>query len=126
MPKVKWDKDIRMSTIGRKLYRHWCNVHRDTDEPLFEEYDTFYAWSMENGYKLGARLVRRDATKPYNPENCFWIWNEKWCTPQEKQIENNHKTFAMVRAWDEAVNRIRQHYGMEPIRSSEEYYAEAK
>lgn len=33
----------------------------------------FYWWARENGYTFGMILERRDKSKGYYPDNCFWV-----------------------------------------------------
>lgn len=42
---------------------------------------TFYIWGIENGWKLGLTLERKDNDKGYNPENCCFI-------PRSRQARN--------------------------------------
>lgn len=50
------------SRYNRKDY--WCEEWRD--------FDTFYEWSMKNGFKEGLRLYRDDSYKAFSPDNCHW------------------------------------------------------
>ena len=34
--------------------------------------EVFRKWALENGFKKGLRLCRKDSTKDYTPENCFF------------------------------------------------------
>ena len=34
--------------------------------------ETFRSWAIANGYKKGLRLLRKDTTQNYTPDNCFW------------------------------------------------------
>ena len=36
-------------------------------------FDTFRAWSVENGYRRGLTIDRRDNYKGYEPDNCRWV-----------------------------------------------------
>lgn len=54
---------------------------------------------------IGDKLLRRDESKPYGPENCYWespdqaemspLWKVDWCL-----------------RWTETVNRLRRHFGL--------------
>lgn len=108
----KYDRAITESEDGKRLYAYWYQkVNKNTDCQEFATYPGFYNWAMENGYTVGAKLFRRDPKGPFNPDNCVWIY------AKEKTIHSYDTDFA--KKWDEAVNRIRRYYGMEPIHSSE-------
>lgn len=39
----------------------------------WEEFEPFYEWAMNNGYKEGLTLERRNNNKNYSPDNCCWV-----------------------------------------------------
>lgn len=45
---------------GIKVYEPW------------HDRETFRQWALENGYIKGLRLNRKDTSKDYTPDNCFW------------------------------------------------------
>lgn len=47
----------------------------------WDEFETFYKWSMENGYSEGLSLDRINNDGDYEPDNCRW-------TAQETQSRN--------------------------------------
>ena len=121
MPGAKYDKSMTVGEIGRRLYIYWCKVKYKTDDPVFLDYKRFYNWSLEKGYVAGSRLFRDDITKPYSTENCVWVANKR-CMNDAKRPPDKIYGRKFAQKWDEAVNRIRVHYGMSPIYSSEEFY----
>lgn len=50
-----------------------------------DDFQAFYDWSMENGYKEKLTIERKDVNGNYCPENCTWI-------PFGKQARNQRKT----------------------------------
>ena len=111
MPAITYDPELREGEHGRRLYAYWKRVKIDTDSPEFLDYSLFYKWAIDNGYRVGAKLAREDLTKPYSPENCFWFCRKDHdYMPRDPEFEY---------LWDDTVNRIRRHFGMEPIHSSE-------
>lgn len=36
-------------------------------------FPNFYEWAMNNGYREGLTLDRKDSNKNYNPDNCRWV-----------------------------------------------------
>lgn len=52
------------------------------------DFESFYNWAMNNGYKKGLTIDRIDNSKGYSPENCRWV------TPKEQA--NNKRTCVYV------------------------------
>lgn len=115
MAKAKYDPEMRKSEHGRKLYQYWKSVHRETDSKKFETFPGFYDWAMQNGYTIGAKLFRYNPDEPFGPDNCFWVAKGNG----ERAQTYPHREFLREKEWDKVVNRIRKHYGMEPIFSSD-------
>ena len=111
MPKITYASELRESEHGSRLYAYWKKIKDKTDSPEFMDFQSFYNWAIEANYSLGAKLYRRDCDLPYNPDNCVWIFREE--RPKDERAPEWEKL------WDETVNRIRLHFGMEPIHSSE-------
>ena len=110
-----YDPQLRKTDHGRRLYEYWRNVHRETDSEEFKTFPGFYEWAMANGYTLGARLFKYDPEDPFSPDNCFWGAKSKKAGDQAY----TYRDFVREKQWDDVVNRIRQHYGMEPIHSTD-------
>ncbi len=43
------------------------------------EYDEFYAWAIEHGYKRGLDIDRIDNNKGYSPDNCRFVTRKQNC-----------------------------------------------
>ena len=77
------------------------------DEWLHDFYE-FYEWAMATGYTDELLLFRKDKTKDYSPDNCYWT------TPKEKAerrdattiITYNGKTQSIIK-WAEEYNITR-------------------
>ena len=52
----------------------------------WQEFEPFYEWAMENGYKENLTIERIDGTKGYNPKNCKWASY----TEQNNNKRDNH------------------------------------
>lgn len=111
MPAITYDQELREGEHGRRLYSYWKKVKADTTSPVFLDYPNFYKWSIDNGYRVGARLFKHDITAPYSPDNSFWF-----CRSVDVTFARD-PDFEYL--WDETVNRIRRHFGLEPIHSAE-------
>lgn len=113
--RITYDPQMRHTEHGSRLYAYWKKVKQNTDSPKFETYPGFFKWAMSNGYTVGAKLCKYEPDEPHSPDNCFWVAREDWKIGDADEQRNR----ARERKWDAAVNRIRLHYGMEPIHSSE-------
>jgi hypothetical protein len=49
----------------------------------------FYEWSIQNGYKKGLTIDRKDCNKGYSPDNCRWVTLKF----QQSNKRNNHNIF---------------------------------
>ena len=107
----KCAKEMRMGDVGQRLYAYWLRMRKADISEEFADYSGFYKWSMEAGYQEGYKLFRHNADEPFGPDNCVWVPKKtEYRVCRDQQWEQ---------LWDETVNRIRQHYGMEPIHSTE-------
>lgn len=62
---------------GIKVCDEWVN-----------NFEAFYKWSMENGYKDGLQIDRIDNDGDYGPSNCRWVTS--------KENYNNRRTSRFV------------------------------
>lgn len=67
------------SSIKERCFKPKCKSYKDygargiTVCPEWLDYKIFHAWSLENGYREGLSLDRKDNDKNYCPENCRWV-----------------------------------------------------
>ena len=107
--KIIYDEDLKNTPEFQALYSKW-KAMRNHQFPLseaFEEFLTFYNWSMANGFASGARLVRVDDRKPYGPDSCVWV------QPKKMQHEWTTEEKAWIAKWNKTVNRLRRYFGIE-------------
>ena len=92
----------RKKTHGKsntKLYEVWKAMRRRTKrensqayenyggrgigicEEWEKDFETFYKWAIENGYREGLSIDRKDNNKGYNPDNCRWT---------TRKVQNNN------------------------------------
>lgn len=109
--KAKYDPGIIYSGDGRSLYERWLKFHRNPCSAEFADFMGFYKWALSSGYESGYTLSRFDNTKPYSAENCYWVQSRRCYTKEEKE---------WIDKWNDMVNRIRSHFGMNPIGLEEE------
>ena len=102
------DKNIKNTTVGGRIYTWWRKVRKHEHAPSFNEFSGFYEWAAQT-YVLDATLKRKDPTKPYSTENCYFLEPKKIIyaiTPEQKEWMDE---------WDRAVNRIRKYFNMPPL-----------
>ena len=98
----------RYAGKGNRLYEKWWRVRNMPHDPKFDEFKSFHDWSMRHGYTPDAKLVKINKSKPFGPKNCAWQ------VPEGRVIYGDEAK-EWCRKWHEAINRIRLHYGMEPL-----------
>lgn len=54
-----------------------------------KNYMSFISWALNNGYKEGLQIDRKDNNKGYSPENCRWVTSEV-------NNNNRHNTFIVL------------------------------
>lgn len=98
-----YDPTLRQTEHGVSLYNAWRTVRRHPHCEEWEYFPTFYDWSLQNGFAMGARLQTKDADKPFSPDNCEWLLLQKHDRAEELR---------WIKQWNKTVNRIRKHYGL--------------
>lgn len=88
---------------GTRLYRVWsdmkqrCKNQNGTYYHIYggkgisvcdewQEFDNFYKWAIENGYKDELTIDRIDSNSNYEPSNCRWATQKE----QQNNKSNNH------------------------------------
>lgn len=103
--KVTYDPMLRQTAIGKHLYYFWKVVRKNPHTPEWDVFPVFYEWAVSNGCTPNAKLCLINASQPYSPYNCTW-------SVKKDEEPTDRKRVA---AWNQAVNRIRKHYGMPPL-----------
>jgi hypothetical protein len=96
---------MRTTEHGSRLYSAWKRLRAHPHCEEWESYQVFYTWAIYNGYSLGAWLRLIDPEKPYGPDNCHWILDDKASAPDPTRAKE----------WNDAINRIRKNLGMPPL-----------
>ncbi len=77
------------------------------DEWLGENgFENFYKWSMENGYKDGLTIDRKDVNGNYEPSNC------QWATQKEQQNNKRTNVFITVDGVEMTVAQAAEKYNI--------------
>lgn len=106
---VAYEKKLKETHEWQYLYTKWRWVCRRPHSEAFNDFRSFYDWSMANGFQIGTKLELLDDSKPYSPENCLWVHPaiKKPCYTEEDK--------EWISKWNETVNRIRRHFGLKPF-----------
>ena len=119
----RFHKKYENSKVGGRVYDTWNRmIHRCYDinhhkylsygargikvcDEWKNNYDTFYKWAIENGYREGLWIERIDNDGDYCPENCKWATRKEQMrnTRRSKHIEYNGETHCLAE-WCEILN----------------------
>ena len=78
----------------------------------WEDFQPFYDWAMDNGYKEGLTIERIDVNGNYCPGNCTWITQEEqlFNTRNSIKIEFNGEVKCLKEWWREIKEDINISY----------------
>ena len=90
----------------KQMYHKWKRILKLGCCEEWRDFEAFCRWAKEVGYEDGATLKKFNVTLPFAPGNCFFLKRD--ITGGIDPVEFNNR-------WNKTVNRIREHYGMEPL-----------
>lgn len=100
---------MKHNDIKHELRRKYDNAFQRGGVNGFFNFGTFYRWAIAQGFTPGDTLRRKDAKKPFNPENCYFVKSE--IQPPFYGAEKDD----FIRRWNRAVNPFRRAAGMPPF-----------
>lgn len=105
---------------SNKSYKNYGNKGiKICDEWLDKEngLNSFYNWSMQNGYRDDLTIDRIDSEGDYTPSNCRWVdrYVQNNNTSRNHHITYNNETHTLAQ-W-EKILKINQHTLLERIRN---------
>lgn len=122
LKEVTAERNSTHKMTGTRIYNRWAGMLqrcRDKRNRAYggrgisvckewEKFETFYKWSMENGYDDTLSLDRIDVNGNYCPENCRWV-------PIEDQYNNTRKS-RYIDAFGEkmTIAQAARKYGINP------------
>jgi len=73
---VEGDQVIdRRHDIQATLYNYWCHTKEGVFGPMdflwANDFPTFEKWAMDNGFKHGMTIIRKEMEGGYTPDNCY-------------------------------------------------------
>lgn len=117
-----------MESDRRKIYRCWHNIKRRClnetcssyksyggqgiticDEWL--DFESFYRWAANSGFKPSLVIDRVDPYKGYYPGNCRWVTKSENCRRQ-KRPHNSYRTFKKIGMDKDDKGRLVKRPGM--------------
>lgn len=106
--RTRYNPEIIKTEVGQDLYNKWRTVKRNVPENgLFNDFENFYNWSIQNGYKKGTTLIRCDKEKPFEPGNCVFV------QIGEKDVTYYPSDYVQIYRWNKTVNRLRKVAGLQ-------------
>lgn len=111
------------SKVGTVLYNTWnkmmhrCYNQKNQKYPIYgargikicdewkNNYDSFYQWSINNGFKLGLSIDRINNNGNYEPSNCRWTTKKQQMnnTSRNRYLTFNNETHTLAE-WSEILN----------------------
>lgn len=139
------EANITHGMSGTKIYKIWYGMKTrcyNSVSPKYKNYgargieicdewlnsfETFYIWSMDNGYKEGLTIDRIDVNGNYEPSNCRWVDNKVQANNKTNNVYiiYNNKTQTLIQ-WCEELGlepgKIYLRYERNPNISPEELF----
>ena len=93
MYRVYWAMKDRCYNSNNKHYDRYGGRGITICDKWLDDYEVFYNWCMNNGYKDGLSIDRIDNDGNYCPENCRWI-----TISEQQQNKTQRKTKAYYKS----------------------------
>lgn len=95
----------RCHNINRENYKYYGARGIKVCDEWKDDFQNFYTWAMENGYKENLTIDRIDANGNYEPSNCRWVDMKTQCRNRRdnRLITINEKTLTLAE-WCEILN----------------------
>ena len=71
--RTRRDMIYRCYNPKNKWYKHYGGRGITVCDEWLNDKEAFYKWAIENGYKQGLEIDRKDNNSEYSPQNCHWV-----------------------------------------------------
>lgn len=102
----KYPYEFYQTPEGKSIYHKWCNNAKDRCKE-WDDFSTFCEWCLNHkNFTLTAHLRKHVNDRPHSPENSYF---------KEPVTRGEHTESELIQRWNDTVNKIRKHYGLEPL-----------
>lgn len=63
---------FRCVSTNAAHYKYYCGKGIRVCDLWLNDFESFYRWSVENGYQDGLTIDRKNSNRGYSPANCRW------------------------------------------------------
>lgn len=81
-------RDSPLNNKYRRMKGNAKNTYHGKFKVLWKSYEEFYDWAINNGWKEGMYVVRKDKNGDYGPDNCAIVENIAAYTDYSKRVYN--------------------------------------
>lgn len=110
----------RCNNSSCKIYSYYGGKGVEVCEEWSSDFQKFYDWSIDNGYKKGLHIDRIDGDGNYSPENCRFV-THAFNMKNRKLLKSNNYTGV---SWHKATSKWVARIGVDGKRISLGYFTD--